>query len=47
MQEFRDAHGGALPLFTVERGILRVSTVDKALRPATGQLLIALVPEAS
>ncbi len=42
--EFRAEHGDqVLLLFTVDKGILAVSTVDKALKPTTGQTLIALV----
>ena len=44
LEAFRAEHGQRmLPLFTVDKGVLAVSTVDKALKPATGQTLIALV----
>jgi NhaP-type Na+/H+ or K+/H+ antiporter len=47
LEEFQAEHGDcAVPLFTVDKGVLAVATVDKPLKPTYGQTLIALVDEA-
>ena len=46
LEEFTAEHGDrAVPLFTVDKGVLAVATIDKPLKPTDGQTLIALVDE--